>query len=241
MVFQPHGTVIAPDSLPTHERACERVSSLFRRPWLRHYVASKLRSDPVFPAAWELLHQSTQPVLDVGCGVGLLAFYLRERGFEQPITGLDVDVRKVREASAVAAQRYANLHFMEHDVAEELADFSGNVALLDVLHYLEPLRQQTLLSELSACVPSGATLLLRDCPRDRSPRFWMTYAGERFAQTVSWNLGVPLHFPTRDSINASFAEGEFARAEEPAYGGTPFNNRLFTFQRRASAAVAVAE
>ena len=223
--------MIAPGSFATHEQACERVSSLFRRPWLRHYVASKLRSDPVFPAAWQLLHQSEQPVLDVGCGVGLLPFYLRERGFEQPIVGLDVDVRKVREATAVATQRYAGIRFMEHDVAQQLADFSGNVALLDVLHYLQPHRQRTLLSELGACVPSGATLLLRDCPRDGSPRFWMTYAGERFAQTVSWNLGVPLHFPTRDSINASFATQDFARAEEPAYGGTPFNNRLFIFRR----------
>jgi hypothetical protein len=170
-----------------------------------------------------------------------LAFYLRERGFEQPIVGVDVDVRKVREATTVATQRYAGLRFMKHDVAEALADFSGNVALFDVLHYLQPQRQETLLSELSACVPGGATLLLRDCPRDGSPRFWMTYAGERFAQTVSWNLGVPLHFPTRESINASFAEQEFARAEEPAYRGTPFNNRLFTFQRRAFAAVPASE
>jgi 2-polyprenyl-3-methyl-5-hydroxy-6-metoxy-1,4-benzoquinol methylase len=191
----------------------------------------------VFPAVWEVLQQSAQPVLDVGCGVGLLPFYLRERGFEKPIIGLDVDVRKVREATAVATTRYTGIRFMEHDVAKQLADFSGNVALLDVLHYLTPLRQRTLLSELSTCVPAGAMLLLRDCPRDDSVRFWMTYAGERFAQTVSWNLGVPLHFPTRDSINASFAEQEFARAEEPAYGGTPFNNRLFTFQRRPSAAV----
>jgi 2-polyprenyl-3-methyl-5-hydroxy-6-metoxy-1,4-benzoquinol methylase len=214
-----------------HEQACERVASLFARPWLRHYVAGKLRSDPVFPAAWEVLRDSPEPILDVGCGVGLLPFYLRERGFAQAIIGVDADARKVREARKVSSRRYANLDFIEHDVANQLADFRGNVAVLDLIHYLQPQRQQTLLSELAMNVPAGATLLLRDCPRDGSARFWMTYAGEVFAQTISWNMGVPLHFPTRESINAPFHDHEFAREELPAYGGTPFNNRLFIFRR----------
>jgi 2-polyprenyl-3-methyl-5-hydroxy-6-metoxy-1,4-benzoquinol methylase len=223
-------------SAAAHEQASARVASLFARPWLRHYVAGKLRSDPVFPAAWEVFRHSAEPILDVGCGVGLLPFYLRERGFQQPIIGVDTDARKVREARKVS-QRYADLEFIEHNVANELAEFRGNVALLDVLHYLPPPRQQTLLCELADRVPSGAALLLRDCPRDGSPRFWMTYAGEVFAQTISWNLGVPLHFPTRESINAPFREQDFTREETPAYGRMPFNNRLFTFRRRASAAV----
>ena len=219
----------------THEQACERVAALFARPWLRHYVASKLRSDPVFRAAWEVLGDSREPVLDVGCGVGLLPFYLRERGFEPPIVGVDADARKVREAQKVSRGRYANVEFVEHDVSNPLPDFRGNVALLDLLHYLPPARQQALLGELAGQVPRGGALLLRDCPRDGSARFWMTYAGEVFAQTIAWNMGVPLHFPTRDSINAPFHEQEFERDEVPAYGGTPFNNRLFTFRRRASA------
>ena len=226
---------------PTHERACERVAALFARPWLRHYVASKLRSDPVFPAAWEVLRNSREPILDVGCGVGLLPFYLRERGSDQVIIGVDADARKLREARKIISRRYVDIEFIEHDVSNQLGDFRGNVALLDVLHYLPPDRQQTLLSELAARVPSGGALLLRDCPRDGSPRFWITYAGEVFAQTISWNLGVPLHFPTRESINAAFHEQDFDREEAPAYAGTPFNNRLFTFRRRASAAAPAAE
>ena len=221
-------------SAATHEQACERVASLFRRRWLRHYVASKLRSDPVFPAAWEVLRESREPILDVGCGVGLLPFYLRERGFKQPIIGVDADARKVREAQKVSRRRYADLEFTERDVAKPLADFRGNVALLDLLHYLRPERQESLLIELATCVPPGAALLLRDCPRDGSARFWMTYAGEVFAQSISWNLGVPLHFQTRESINAPFREQEFEREEMPAYGGTPFNNRLFIFRRSSS-------
>jgi O-methyltransferase involved in polyketide biosynthesis len=105
-----------------------------------------------------------------------------------------------------------------------------------VLHYLAPADQAALLSELAARVAPGGLLLLRDAPREQTARFWATYAGEVFAQTISWNIGAPLHFPTRESIAAAFNEAEFTREERPAWGGTPFNNRLFIFRRRSAAA-----
>ena len=208
---------------------------MFPQRWLRHYVGSKLRSDPVFPAIYAQLRDSSEPILDIGCGVGLLGFYLRERGFENPVTGIDADARKIREARKVASQRYGALDFIECDVRDPLPPFRGNVTVLDLLHYLEPPRQQTLLTQLGETVRPGGALLLRDCPRDGSARFWMTYCGERFAQTISWNIGARLHFPTSASINAAFGESEFAREEQAAWGRTPFNNRLFIYRRRSAA------
>lgn len=221
-----------------HEQACERVASLFAARWLRHYVRSKLRSDPVFSAAFELLNESRQPILDVGCGVGLLAFYLRERGSDAPVVGVDTDPRKIRQGVAAAKGRYSRIEFVEQDARKELPPFQGNVALLDVLHYLAAADQAKLLSELAARVAPGGLLLLRDAPREQTGRFWATYLGEVFAQTISWNIGVPLHFPSRESIAAAFDEEDFTREERPAWGGTPFNNRLFIFRRRSSAAAA---
>ena len=221
-----------------HEQACERVASGFGARWLQHYVSSKLRSDPVFPAAFELLNESRQPILDVGCGVGLLAFYLRERGSKVPVVGVDTDGRKIRQGVGAATGRYSEVEFIEQDARKELPPFQGNVALLDVLHYLAPADQNKLLSELAARVAPGGLLLLRDAPREQTARFWATYVGEVFAQTISWNIGAPLHFPTRESITAAFDGEEFTREERPAWGGTPFNNRLFVFRRRSAAAPA---
>lgn len=218
-----------------HEQACERVASLFTARWLRHYVSSKLRSDPVFPAAFELLKDSSEPILDVGCGVGLLAFYLRERGSNAPVVGVDTDGRKIRQGIAAAKERYPGVEFIEQDARKQLPSSRGNVALLDVLHYLARPDQETLLNELASRVAPGGLLLLRDAPREQTARFWMTYAGEVFAQTISWNIGTPLHFPTRESIDAAFSPEQFTREERPAWGGTPFNNRLFVFRRYTSA------
>lgn len=219
------------DSRDAHESACDRVAALFPERWLRHYTRSKLRSDPVFAAAYELLRDSTLSILDVGCGVGLLAFYLRERGFTQPITGVDVDERKVRRATDVARARYDGLSFREHNALEKLPSFGGHVAVLDLLHYLPPKRQESLLHEVAHSIGDGAMVLLQDSPNDRSARFWMTYAGEIFAQTISWNWKTHLHFVTAEFINAAFAGDEFARETRPTWGGTPFNNQLFIFRR----------
>ncbi len=224
-----------------HEDACARVASLFTSRWLRHYVGSKLRSDPAFSLAYELVRDAETPILDLGCGVGLLAFYLRERGLKQPITGIDIDARKISHAQSAAQQRgYEGLEFIAQDVSRELPFFSGSIVLFDLLHYLAPREQQPLLQRLAARVAPGALLLLRDCPRDGSVRFRATYAAEVFAQTICWNWGAPLHFPTAESINAAFPIAEFWREIRPAWGGTPFNNHLFIFRQGGSAAARAA-
>jgi 2-polyprenyl-3-methyl-5-hydroxy-6-metoxy-1,4-benzoquinol methylase len=214
-----------------HETACARVASRFPPPWLRGYVGSKLRRDPVYPAVYEVLRGSETPILDVGCGLGLLAFYLRERGCPQPLLGLDVDARKIRQGSGVAATAYRGVDLRHQDVTASMPVFSGNIALLDVLHYL-PLSEQTgLLSRLAQCVAPGGLLVIRECPRDNTPRFWMTCAAEKFAQVISWNLNTSLHFPSRERIGGPFNSSEFVSESRPLWGATPFNNHLFIFRR----------
>jgi hypothetical protein len=54
-----------------------RIVSRYEGRWLRGYVRGKLRHDPIYAAGLELLKDSPRPVLDVGCGIGLLACWLR--------------------------------------------------------------------------------------------------------------------------------------------------------------------
>ena len=221
-----------------HEDACARVAARFGERWLRMYARRKLRSDPIFPAAFRLLRESSEPLLDVGCGVGLLAFYLRERNFLPPISGLDRDGRKIGRAKAVANGVYHDLDFIEQNVCDPIAQ-TGNIVLFDLLHYLGPDDQARLLERLAPRVAPGGLLVIRDCPRDSNIRFWLTQLAERFAQATTWNMKVPLHFPTREKILVAFDEESFSRTVAPLWGRTPFNNHLFIFRRRAVAAVPV--
>ena len=236
-VHQSHAKKNGP-AASAHEDACARVAARFGEHWLRVYARWKLRSDPIFPAAFELLRESSKPLLDAGCGIGLLAFYLRERNFLPPISGLDRDGRKIERANAVKSGIYRDLDFIEQDVCDPIAQ-TGNIVLFDLLHYLCPNEQSRLLSRLAARVGPGGLLVIRDCPRDRSPRFWLTHLAERFAQATTWNIKVPLHFPTREKILAAVGQERFSNTVAPLWGRTPFNNHLFIFRRRADAAVPV--
>jgi SAM-dependent methyltransferase len=226
-------------SSPAHRAACTRVAGHFRMGWLRNYVVSKLWSDPAYPAVYELLQNTREPLLDVGCGLGLLGFYLRERAFEQPIAGLDFDERKIRKAVKIGASGYRGLEFRRHDIRTETSPFCGNIAILDALHYLAPNDQKTLLVRLRTQVAPDGLLILREAPRDGSTRYWLTYLAEVFTQRIKWSVATPLHFPSRKSICENFDTDEFSFEGKPLWGGTPFNNQLFVFQRR-SAAVAQA-
>ncbi len=203
---------------------------------MRRYAASKLRRDPIFSAAAELLRESHAPLLDVGSGIGLLPFYLRESGFTPAIVALEIDPRKVRRARSAANGRYDGIEFIEGDVNDALPKFSGNVALVDVLHYLDPAQQAKFLRAVATRIAPDGMLLIRDAPREKSLRFCLTYLAEIFAKTITWNIRGPIHFPTRESINDSLGN-HFECEERPMWGGSPFNNRLFVF-RRAAARVA---
>jgi len=57
----------------------------------RCYVASKIATDPLYPAAFGALRECALPLLDIGCGMGVFAFYLRGRGWQPAILAIDYD------------------------------------------------------------------------------------------------------------------------------------------------------
>ena len=66
--------------------------------------------------------------------------------------------------------------------------------------------------------------------REMRPRYWMTWLAEKFAQAISWNIDVALHFPSRGSIDDVF-NGDFQRESQPLWGASPFNNHIFIYRR----------
>ncbi|MEM7387048.1 MAG: class I SAM-dependent methyltransferase, partial [Verrucomicrobiota bacterium] len=72
---------------------CQDLARSFSKPWYRHYSASKLKTDPLYRGVAGALKAGdpTLPLLDIGCGIGLLAFYLRRCGMNAPVHGVDYD------------------------------------------------------------------------------------------------------------------------------------------------------
>jgi len=216
---------------PDSARLRIRVARRYVWPWLVGYAHGKLWFDPIYPTVCERLGGSSQPLLDIGCGMGLHAFYLRDRGFEPEIIGLDVDEKKIQRGAKVASRHYPGIKLLPGS-CEELPEFSGNVTMLDVLHYLPASRQARVLEEIARRVAPGCWCVIRTSPRDESWRFKGTLAVERLARTISWMTEPAREFPTLEAIKASFPESEFTHEIRPLWGVTPFNSWLLAFQRK---------
>ncbi|MEA3209642.1 MAG: hypothetical protein QOE70_2699 [Chthoniobacter sp.] len=209
----------------------ERIARRYEGRWLQGYARGKLRSDPVFAATFELLKDSSLPVLDLGCGIGLLEFYLRECGFTAPLTGIDFDAAKIAQAQRIAPLHYRGVEFIVGDVTQvREVEARGHVVLFDVLHYLDAAAQRQLLEAVAARVAPGGLCLIRETPRDGSWRFRVTQIEEFFLRAMLWMKSGAVHFPTVAQVLAPFRECGYACEVRPLWGRTPFNSHLFVLR-----------
>jgi len=202
----------------------------------RIYTSCKLRSDPLYQAVVDALLPTSHPLLDIGCGMGLLAQALRASGHQNPISGLDYDQRKIAVAKAVAARHDggAPLDFHCADALTGLPDHLGDVALLDLLQFFPPADQDRLLSLAAARVAPGATLVLRNTLEDPSRRFRLSRATDRFSKLTRWMSDAPASYPSGPQITAALHQAGLEGELRPLWGKTPFNNFFGAFRRPIS-------
>ncbi len=208
-----------------------RAADRFRASrYLHGYAKGKATWDPAYPAVAASLRQSDHPLLDIGCGVGLLAAYLRESGCRQPILGIEPDVAKIRMATEQVAHGYARIEFRVGD-ARDLPEFSGDVVMLDVLHYMDAACQRSVLEGISSRIRPGGRALIRTTFRDGSWRYYATLLEEVFVRVSGWIRGGRCHFPTREEVTSPFRGSEWQVSVTPMWGRTPFNSHLVVVQR----------
>lgn len=209
------------------QRAAERFAG---DRFLHGYARGKTAWDPAYQAVAARLRGSERPVLDIGCGVGLLAAYLREEGCLQPVLGIEPDAKKVEVARARVCAVYANLEFRV-GAAEDLPDFPGDVVMLDVLHYMPPDVQARVLGNLADRLEPGGRIMIRTAFRDRSWRYGVTMIEEGIVRLSGWIRGGRCHFPTREELCRPLGEKGCALSVIPMWGATPFNSHLIEVSR----------
>ena len=192
---------------------------------LRGYARLKLRCDPVYAVAAELLSAADQPVLDIGCGIGLLGTYLRAQGFRRPYYGIDSDAGKIAQARRSAGADDAASVYETRD-AVVLPPFSGSVVILDVLHYLDREHQRSLLRAARRRVARTGVLVIRTALQEPAWRYRATVCEEWLLHGCGW-MGMPArHFPLRAEIESALGDSGMAVKIEPLWGQTPFASFL---------------
>ena len=193
----------------------------------RCHVRWKLRVDPAYAATAAAIAGIPLPLLDIGCGLGLLGQYLNAPGHVQPYVGLDHDQRKV-----VAAQRAAHrggldaVVNLQHADADELPAVRGHVAMLDVLHYLGAERQRSLLQAATGHLAPNGCLVIRSVLRESNWRFHATRVEEFFLRVSGWIPGGAQHYPTAAELRRPLEDAGLEVRIESLRGRTPYNSYL---------------
>lgn len=226
-------------STPTHNTfAFDRMTSAriaraflparwYGNRWHYHYSRIKLGTDPLYPGVAAALRDSVAPLLDLGCGIGLLAHTLRHEGIRLPYLGVDSDTAKIAEAQRAATlAELPDVSFAVIDLANGLPVHRGSVAILDVLQYLDDAARENLLDAAIAMLTPGARLVIRTGIEDGSHRMWITRAFDQLANRLGWMNAAPLGYPQEKTLRAHFERAGLSGTFVPLRGNTPFNNWL---------------
>lgn len=212
------------------EISLRQIAGRYREsPWLYYYALGKIALDPAYPRAAKILSGSAHPLLDLGCGMGLLAAYLRARGHNAPISGIDVDAGKIEIAQRLLAAEGAA--FRAGD-ALDFGEHSGDVVMLDVLHYFSDGEQELLLKKIALSVAPGGVALIRVALKQSNLRYAVTHLEESFVKLVRWIPTTGRNFPVAEEVKGAFPAAEFESDVRPMWGCTPFNSYLFAFRRK---------
>jgi 2-polyprenyl-3-methyl-5-hydroxy-6-metoxy-1,4-benzoquinol methylase len=225
---------------PLDRRRAHRIADAFRgdpgfgNRWNYFYTRAKLGSDPLYPAVAQAFRDTRAPVLDLGCGLGLLAHTLREAGIALPYRGVDIDATKIAHAQRIAARAgLRDAAFEAMDLGRTLPAHHGSVALLDVLQYLDTPAQVRLLDAACAMVAPGGRLFIRSGLATAGWRPRVSKAFDTLAAHAGWMYSPPKRYPDealfRNRLDAAGLRYEIA----PLNGNSPFNNWQIVAQRAA--------
>ena len=205
-----------------------------------YFARGKLRSDPVYR---ELLRdgllRDRPRILDLGCGQGLIAAWLLaaaecERRGTWPldwappprptsIRGIELRPRAVDRARCAFGDRF---EIREADI--RTADFGSAdvVLLLDVMQYLDPASQRSVLCRARAALPARGLMVLRVADRQAGWRFRLTRLADQCVLAMRGQWSFRQHCRSVVDWRTLLADCGFGSEIRPMSAGTPFANVL---------------
>jgi 2-polyprenyl-3-methyl-5-hydroxy-6-metoxy-1,4-benzoquinol methylase len=130
---------------------------------LEWYLRVKIRLEKDYQVFHDLLPKQGR-VLDIGCGYGFMSYMLQFSAPGREITGYDYDEEKIAVANHCFS-RNTNIHFVKADVRHLHTGPADAIILSDILHYLKPDQQESLILKCIKTLQPGGMLLIRDGDR----------------------------------------------------------------------------
>lgn len=225
-----------------HTALIDRASEPYRTAgaFAYNFARGKLRGDPVFRALLERgLLLGRGHILDLGCGQGLLAAWLKaavhcyESGSwpqgwppapkPRSTRGIELMLRDVARARAALGPE---CEISQGDIRS--ADFGTTdaVVILDVLHYIGREEQLQVLKRVRAALPARGLLLLRIGDAEGGLRFRYSQWVDKLVMLFRGHATVATYCRSADQWRALLTECGFDVQATPMSQGTRFANVL---------------
>jgi SAM-dependent methyltransferase len=204
----------------------------------RHFAYFKLTGDPAFRHLLENgLLRGRERLLDLGCGQGMLEALLAAArqepeawpsGWPPPpvprtIRGIELDRRAAERARTAADERTT---IDRGDIRALPFGAADAIVILDVLHYIEPAAQDSVLERVRAALAPGGVLLLRVADARPTLRFRVTIAVDRLSLGLRGGRPGAYHCRPLEAWRRRLGELGFEVEARAMSGGTPFANVL---------------
>jgi 1-acyl-sn-glycerol-3-phosphate acyltransferase len=154
---------------PKYFREQLQRSYTYKGPSLEWYCRIKTRLEGYYEQFHNLIPRQGK-FYDLGCGYGFMTYMLHWAAPGRAFTGVDYDEEKIETAQNNFLRDTSMLHFVYADVTQYALDPCDGVIISDVLHYLLPDQQKTLLDRCLAALNDGGTLIVRDGVSDLKDR-----------------------------------------------------------------------
>ncbi len=174
---------------------------IYKGPVLEWYLRVKIRLEKDYQLFHGLLPKKGL-ILDIGCGYGFMSYMLQFAAPERDLIGYDYDEEKIAVAGHCFS-RNEHIHFMRSDVRALEIGPANAIILSDVLHYLDPDEQGTLIRKCMSVLKPEGVLLIREGDRDMEKKHRRTRLTEFFStRFFSFNKtdGRRLHFLSGQTI-----------------------------------------
>ncbi len=175
---------------------------LYKGPLLEWYMRIKTRLEKNYKPFHELLPLQGK-ILDIGCGYGFMTYMLSFVSPGRHITGIDYDPEKIDTANHCFSKTNT-VNFVHSDVMGFDFENYDAIIMADMLHYLQPAEQKTVIEKCISNLNPGGMIIIRDGDSDKRVLHKKTKLTEIFSTKV-------LKFNKTTTSGLSFLSGNMIR------------------------------
>jgi uncharacterized protein len=180
------------------------LNYVLKGPVLEWYMRVKMRLENNYEIYNRLMPRQGD-ILDLGCGYGFISYMLMFTSDERRLTGVDYDAEKIGIAENCFSKN-RRISFATADVSAYEITPKNGFLLSDVLHYLEPGKQEELLRSCCQNLLPGGTILIREANSELTARHTRSRFTELFSTHTGFNKtskpGKELYFTSASRIEA---------------------------------------